>query len=77
MIVCMSIYASINCSYCGIKIKERDHVVIDLINTLYHKDCFKGPDNLLKGIGTYRQLSDEFSFFIKTVCLIRSIFILF
>lgn len=61
----MSIYVSINCSNCGSKLKERDHVVIDFINTLYHKECYKGSEDLIRGVGTYRQICEEFPYFYK------------
>lgn len=40
---------NINCSYCRKEIRLTDYVVIDVVNSIYHGDCYNQfSDNLFE-----------------------------
>jgi hypothetical protein len=52
----------IRCS-CGEILKEKDVIVIDVVNTLAHKECYKASKNSIKGVGTFKEIAEKFPFF--------------
>ena len=62
----VSILGNLRCPICRETFKRQDHVVLDIINTVIHCDCYETTDRPLlpvKDGGTFRKLVATYEFF--------------
>lgn len=52
----------IHCPICRNVFQETDVMLLDIINTLIHVRCYTGPYGLITDKGTYKELSEKYSF---------------
>jgi len=61
-----SIYQRLRCPICSKRFQRLEHVVLDIINTVIHRDCYETTDRPLlpvKDEGTLRKLVATYEFF--------------
>lgn len=53
----------LRCPECKLEVRDDDMIVLDEMNTINHKNCYKYAVKYIKDMGTYQEIINKYPFF--------------